>query len=59
MNLIQKIYEEMTTDDDGDDTQSEILKNEYMDATEDHRKRLIEFLLLCVGGACQKPKEGR
>jgi hypothetical protein len=33
MNLIQKVYEELTTDDYGDDKQSAILKNEYIEAT--------------------------
>jgi hypothetical protein len=48
MNLIQKIYEEMTTDDSGDDKQSEILKNEYFHATEDQQKAIDKvFIALC------------
>jgi hypothetical protein len=51
MNLIQKVYEEMTTDDYDDDKQSTILKNEYIEATVDQQKAIDRFLLLYVGGA--------
>jgi hypothetical protein len=48
MNLIQKTYEEMTTDDYGDDKQSTILKNEYVEATEDQQKAIDRvFIALC------------
>ena len=44
MNLIQKIYEEMSTDSDGDDRQAEILQNEYTAATVDQQKQLTGCL---------------
>jgi hypothetical protein len=48
MNLITKIYWEMTTDDDGNDKQAQILENEYMDATEDQQKAIDRvFIALC------------
>ena len=33
MNIIEKVFEEMSTDADGNDKQAKILKNEYMTAT--------------------------
>jgi hypothetical protein len=48
MNLIQKVYEEMTTDDYDDDKQSTILKNEYIEATVDQQKAIDRvFIALC------------
>jgi hypothetical protein len=48
MNLIQKIFEEITTDDEGDDKQSTILKNEYREATVDQQKTIDRvFIALC------------
>jgi hypothetical protein len=48
MNLIEKIYEEMTTDSDSDDNQAEILQNEYMKATVDQQKAIDRvFIALC------------
>jgi hypothetical protein len=48
MNLIEKIYEEMTTDSDGNNKQAEILQNEYMDATTDQQKAIDRvFIALC------------
>jgi hypothetical protein len=50
MNLIRKIYEAMTTDDLGDDKQSEILNNEYLNTTEDQQKAVDRvFIALCGG----------
>jgi hypothetical protein len=34
MNLIEKVYQEMSTDADGNDKQAVILKKEYIDATQ-------------------------
>jgi hypothetical protein len=48
MNLIEKIYEEMTTDSDGNDKQAEILQNEYMSALVDQQKAIDRvFIALC------------
>ena len=48
MNLIEKIYEEMSTDGDGNDKQAEILQNEYAEATVDQQKAIDRvFIALC------------
>ena len=48
MNLIEKLYEAMSTDGDGNDKQAQIAENEYMDATEDQRKAIDRvFIALC------------
>ena len=48
MNLIEKIYEEMATDSDGNDRQAEILQNEYTAATVDQQKAIDRvFIALC------------
>ena len=48
MNLIEKIYEEMSTDSDGNDRQAEILQNEYAEATVDQQKAIDRvFIALC------------
>ena len=40
MNLIEKVFEEMSTDADGNEKQAEIMKQEYMDATVDQQKAI-------------------
>ena len=48
MNLIEKIYEEMTTDRDGNNKQAEILENEYKSAKIDQQKAIDRvFIALC------------
>jgi hypothetical protein len=48
MDLIEKIYEEMSTDSDGNDKQAEILQNEYTAATVDQQKAIDRvFIALC------------
>ena len=48
MDLIEKIYEEMSTDSDGNDKQAEILQNEYTTATVDQQKAIDRvFIALC------------
>jgi hypothetical protein len=48
MNLIEKIFEEMSTDSDGNDSQAEILQNEYTTATVDQQKAIDRvFIALC------------
>ena len=48
MDLIENIYEEMSTDSDGNDKQAEILQNEYTTATVDQQKAIDRvFIALC------------
>ena len=48
MNLIEKVYNEMSTDADGNEKQAQIMENEYMDATEDQKKAIDRvFIALC------------
>jgi hypothetical protein len=48
MNLIEKIFEEMSTDADGNEKQAQIMEDEYMDATEDQKKAIDRvFIALC------------
>ena len=48
MNLIKKIYDEMSTDSDGNAKQAEILQNAYAEATVDQQKAIDRvFIALC------------
>jgi hypothetical protein len=48
MNIIEKVFEEMSTDADGNDKQAEILKNEYKHASLDQQKAIDRvFIALC------------
>jgi hypothetical protein len=48
MNIIEKVYKEIGTDADGNDKQAEILKEEYMQATQDQQKAIDRvFIALC------------
>ena len=48
MNLIEKVFEEMSTDADGNEKQAEIMEQEYMDATVDQQKAIDRvFIALC------------
>jgi hypothetical protein len=48
MNLIEKVFEAMSTDGDGNDKQAAIMEDEYMDATEDQQKAIDRvFIALC------------
>ena len=48
MNLIEKVFEEMSTDADGSDKQDQIIEQEYLDATEDQQKAIDRvFIALC------------
>jgi hypothetical protein len=48
MNLIEKVYSEMSTDVDGNEKQAQIMEDEYMDATEDQKKAIDRvFIALC------------
>ena len=48
MNLIEKVFEAMRTDGDGNDKQAQILEDHYMEATEDQKKAIDRvFIALC------------
>ena len=48
MNLIEKVYNEMSTDGDGNDKQSAIMEDEYVEATVDQQKAIDRvFIALC------------
>jgi hypothetical protein len=48
MNLIEKVFEEISTDEDNSDTQSEIMEREYLEATVNQRKAIDRvFIALC------------
>ncbi len=48
MSLIEKVYNEMSTDADGNEKQAQIMEDEYMDATEDQKKAIDRvFIALC------------
>jgi len=48
MNLIEKVFEAMSTDGDGNEKQAEIMEQEYLDATEDQQKAIDRvFIALC------------
>jgi hypothetical protein len=48
MNLIEKVFEEMSTDADGNDKQAAIVEDEYMDAPVDQQKAIDRvFIALC------------
>lgn len=40
MNSIEKVWEEMSTDADGNEKQAQIMEQEYMDATVDQQKAI-------------------
>ena len=45
MNLIEKVFEEMSTDGDGNENQAEIMKREYIDATVDQQKAIDRIFI--------------
>ena len=48
MNLIEKVYNEMSTDADGNEKQAQIMEDEYMEASEDQKKAIDRvFIALC------------
>jgi hypothetical protein len=58
MNLIENIYEEMTTDSDGNDKQAEILQNAYAEATVDQQKAIDRVLIALCGWSLKTLIEG-
>ena len=58
MNLIEEIYEEMTTDSDGNDRQAEILQDEYMSSTVDQQKTIDRVLIALYGWSLKTLIEG-
>jgi hypothetical protein len=59
MNLIEKIYEAMTTDGDGNDKQAEILEQEYMDATPEEKKAIDRVFIALCGWSLKALLEGK
>ena len=48
MNLIEKVYDAISTDGDGTDTQAGIAKDAYLKATADQQKAIDRvFIALC------------
>jgi hypothetical protein len=48
MNLIEKVFEEMSTDADGNEAEAEIMEREYLNATVDQQKAIDRvFIALC------------
>ena len=48
MNLIEKVYNEMSTDADGNEKQAAIMEDEHMDVAEDQKKAIDRvFIALC------------
>jgi len=58
MNLIEKIYEEMSTDSDGNDSQAEILYDEYIKATVDQQKAIDRVFIALCGWSLKTLVEG-
>jgi hypothetical protein len=58
VNLIEKIYEAMTTDGDGDDKQAQIGANEYLAATEDQKKAIDRVFIAVCGYSLRTFIEG-
>jgi hypothetical protein len=59
MNLIEKVYKEMSTDADGNDKQAEILKNEYMTATQEQQKSIDRVFIALCGWSLRTLIKGR
>jgi hypothetical protein len=58
MNLIEEIFEEMSTDSDGNDSQAEILQNEYATATVDQQKAIDRMFIALCGWSLKTLIEG-
>ena len=58
MNLIEKVFEEMSTDADGNEKQAEIMKREYMDATVDQQKAIDRVFIAMCGWSLKTLIEG-
>ena len=58
MNLIEKIFEEMSTDSDGNDSQAEILQNEYTTATVDQQTAIDRVFIALCGWSLKTLTEG-
>jgi hypothetical protein len=57
-NIIEKVYEAMSTDSDGNGKQAEILENEYMEATEDQKKAIDRVFIAMCGWSLKTLIEG-
>ena len=58
MNLIEKVYNEMSTDTDGNEKQAQIMEDEYMDATEDQKKTIDRIFIALCGWSLKTIIEG-
>ena len=58
MNLIEKLFEEMSTDADGNEKQAQIMEDEYMDATEDQKKAIDRIFIALCGWSLKTIIEG-
>ena len=58
MNLIEKVYEEMSSDADGNEKQAEIMEQEYTDATEDQKKAIDRVFIALCGWSLKTLLEG-
>lgn len=58
-NIIEKVYEAMSTDSDGNEKQAQIMENEYMDATEDQKKAIDRVFIALCGWSLKTLLEGR
>jgi|RhiMetdeSRZDD1v2_1073273.scaffolds.fasta_scaffold30584_9 hypothetical protein len=58
-NIIEKVYEAMSSDTDGNNTQAEILENEYMDATADQQKAIDRVFIALCGWSLKTLIEGQ
>jgi len=58
MNLIEKVYNEMSTDADGNEKQAQIMEDEYMDATEDQKKAIDRIFIALCGWSLKTIIEG-
>jgi hypothetical protein len=58
MNLIEKVYNEMSTDADGNEKQAQIMEDEYMNATEDQKKTIDRIFIVLCGWSLKTIIEG-
>ena len=57
-SVIQKVFDAMVTDSDGNDKQSEILQNEYMAASIDQQKAIDRIFIALCGSSLKTLIEG-
>jgi len=57
-NIIEKVYEAMSTDSDGNGKQAEILENEYLSASVDQQKAIDRVFIAFCGWSLKTLIEG-